>query len=77
MARDEIYAKSKRFVALGLLGLALGSALLLVRKLSLVPMVWADLAVLAGGCIVLGGNTCIIYGLLIFAGDKETEQGPP
>jgi len=73
MTRDKIYEKSKRFVVLGLLGLAVGSALLLVRKLSLVPVVWADLAVLAGGCVVLGGNTCIIYGLLIFAGDKGTE----
>jgi len=71
MARDKIYEKSKRFVVLGLLGLAAGSALLLVRKLSLVPVVWADLSVLAGGCIVLGGNTCIIYGLLIFAGGRE------
>ena len=71
--RDKIYAASKRFVVCGLLGLALGSAMLLVRKLALVPIFWADLAVLAGGCVVLGGNTCIIYGLLIFAGAKETE----
>jgi hypothetical protein len=72
MTQDKVYEKSKRFVVCGLLGLAVGSALLLVRKLSLVPEFWADLSVLAGGCIVLGGNTCIIYGLLIFAGAKET-----
>jgi hypothetical protein len=71
--RDKIYRESKRFVMCGLLGLAAGSALLLVRKLSVVPEAWADISVLAGGGIVLCSNSCIIYGLLIFAGAKKPE----
>jgi hypothetical protein len=71
--RDKQYEKSKRYVVCGLIGLALGSVLLLARKLSVVPEFWADLSVFAGGCILLGGNTCIVYGLLIFVGHQGTE----
>jgi hypothetical protein len=71
--RDKRYEECKRFVVYGLLGLAAGSALLLVRKLSAAPEPWADLAVFAGGCLVLCSNSCIIYGLLIFAGVRRTE----
>ena len=75
--RDKSYEECKRFVVYGLLGLAAGSALLLVRKLSVVPEHWADLAVFAGGGIVLCSNSCIIYGLLIFAGSRSKEEPRP
>ena len=75
--RDKSYEESKRFVIYGLLGLAVGSVLLLVRKLSVVPALWADLAVFAGGGIVLCSNSCIIYGLLIFAGSRDRENPRP
>ena len=75
--RDKHYEECKRFVVLGLLGLMVGSALLLVRKLSVVPALWADLAVFAGGGMVLCSNSCIIYGLLIFAGSRSNEEPRP
>ena len=70
---NKVYEKSKRFIMCGLLGLAAGSVLLLARKFSAVPAFWADLSVFAGGCIVLCSYSCIIYGLLIFAGNREKE----
>ena len=71
--RDARYEECKRVVVRGLLGLAAGSALLLARKLFAVPEFGADLAVFAGGCIVLYGNGCIIYGLLVFTGADGKE----
>jgi hypothetical protein len=71
--RDKRYEECKRYVVYGLIGLAAGSALLLVRKLPAAPELWADLAVFAGGGIVLCSNSCIIYGLLIFAGARRTD----
>ena len=70
---DRRYEGCKRFVVCGLLGLAVGSALLLARKLSVIPEFWADISVFAGGCIVLFSNSSIIYGLLIFAGGYGRE----
>jgi hypothetical protein len=70
---DKRYKESRRFVIYGLLGLAIGSVLLLVRKFSIMPGLWADIAVFAGGCIVLCSNSCIVYGLLIFAGERGRE----
>ena len=72
--RDKRYEDSKRFVVCGLLGLAVGSVLLLVRKFSIMPEFWADISVFAGGCIVLFSNSCIVYGLLIFAGNHESRH---
>ena len=70
---DKRYKDSKRYVVCGLLGLAVGSVLLLVRKFSVMPGLWADIAVFAGGGIVLVSNSCIVYGLLIFAGSRKSE----
>ena len=70
--RDKKYEDSKRFVVCGLLGLLVGSVLLLARKLSVVPEFWADISVFAGGGIVLFSNSCIVYGLLIFVGSRES-----
>ena len=70
---DKTCKKSIRFVVLGLLGLAVGSFLLLVRKLFGVPEFLADLSALAGGSIVFCGNICIFYGLLISAGNRAKE----
>ena len=67
------YEECKRFVVYGLIGLAVGSALLFARKFAAVPELLADMSVFAGGCIVLCSNSCIIYGLLIFAGARESE----
>ena len=75
--RDKSYEECKRFVVYGLFGLAAGSVLLLARKFSVVPELWADLAVFAGGGIVLCSNSCIIYGLLIFAGARGREEPRP
>jgi hypothetical protein len=75
--RDKNYEACKLFVGCGLLGLAAGSVMLLARKLSLVPEFWADLAVLAGGGIVLCSNSCIVYGLLIFVGSRGSEEPRP
>jgi hypothetical protein len=72
--QDKRYEDSKRFVVYGLLGLAVGSVLLLVRKLSVMPGLWADISVFAGGCIVLFSNSCIVYGLLIFAGSHGSRH---
>ena len=71
---DKRYEASRRFVVCGLLGLAVGSVLLLVRKFSGMHGFWADIAVLAGGCIVLFSNSCIVYGLLIFAGNHGSRH---
>ena len=68
MTLDTRYAQCKRFIAGGLLGLAAGSVLLLARKFSAVPALFADLSVFAGGCILLGSYSCIFYGLLLFVG---------
>ena len=73
MMPDERYEKCKSFIVYGLLGLVVGSALLLVRKFSAAPGLCADVSVFAGGCIVLCSNSCIIYGLLIFAGTRGSE----
>ncbi|MCL2123462.1 MAG: hypothetical protein FWH34_05165 [Desulfovibrionaceae bacterium] len=67
------YEECKRFVVYGLIGLAVGSVLLFARKIPAVPEVLADLSVVAGGCIVLCSNSCIIYGLLIFVGSRGSE----
>ena len=70
---NKSYEECKRFVAAGLLGLAFGSVLLLVHKFFAVPRLLADLSTIVGGGIVLFSNSCIIYGLLIFAGDQKKE----
>ena len=70
---NKSYEKCKRYVVRGMLGLVGGSALLLVCKLSDIPEFWVTLSTIAGSCIVLYGNGCIIYGLLISAGDRESE----
>jgi hypothetical protein len=75
--RDKSYEACKFFVGCGLLGLAVGSVLLLARKLALVPELWADLAVFAGGGILLCSNSCIVYGLLIFVGTRGREDPRP
>ena len=68
---DKLYKKSKRIIVRGLLCLIGGSALLLVVKLPGLPELWGMLSSVAGGCILLYGNWCIIYGLLIFTGSRE------
>ena len=66
---NKLYKECKRIIVRGLLCLVGGSALLLVVKLPGLPEFWA----VAGACILLYGNWCIIYGLLIFAGSREAE----
>ena len=70
---DQRYEACKRFVVRGLLCLAGGSVLLLVCKLPGVPDFLGTLSAYAGGVIVLFGNGYILYGLLIFAGNQESE----
>ena len=67
------HEKYKRYVVRGFLCLAGGSALLLVCKLSAIPEFLVTLSSFAGACIILYGNGCIIFGLLISAGDREAE----
>jgi hypothetical protein len=57
----------------GLLCLVGGSALLLAVKLPGLPDFLGTLSSIAGGSILLYGNWCIIYGLLIFSGSREDE----
>ena len=71
---DKIYKKSKRFVVRGLLSLLVGSLLLLAVKVPGLPEFWGTLSSVVGGGILLYGNWCIIYGLLIFVGERETEE---
>ena len=70
---DTRYEDCKRFVVRGLLCLAGGSVLLLAFKIPGLPDFWGTLSAYAGGGIVLFGNGYIIYGLLIFAGNQESE----
>jgi hypothetical protein len=70
---DKKYRESKRFVVRGLLSLVGGSALLLAYKLLGLPDLVGTLTSFAGSCFLLYGHACIIYGLLIFAGDQEPE----
>ena len=70
---NKQYKECKRFVVRGLLCLVGGSALLLAVKPLGLPEFWGTLFSMAGGCILLYGNWCIIYGLLIFAGSREAE----
>jgi len=57
----------------GLISLVGGSLLLVAVKLPDLPEFWGTLSSVAGGIILLYGNWCIFYGLLIFAGNKESE----
>ena len=68
--RSKAFRESLLYILAGLLLLALGSALLLARKLFVTGLI-GDLSVFAGGVAVLFGNGCIIYGLLIFAGNRD------
>ena len=68
--RDKEY---KRFAVLGFLCLAGGSALLFAFKLPGLPNYLSVLCSIAGGVIVLFGNGCIFYGMLISAGNQEDE----
>ena len=70
---NKQYKECKRIVVRGLLCLVGGSVLLLAVKLPDLSEFWGTLSSVAGGCILLYGNWCIIYGLLIFAGSRETE----
>jgi len=70
---DKAYKECKRFVVRGLLSLLGGSVLLFAVKLPGLPEFWGTLSSVAGGGILLYGNGCIIYGLLIFAGNQEAE----
>jgi|GEM_PF-5435902 hypothetical protein len=72
MSKEE-YNKSKRIIMRGLLCLIGGSALLFVVKLPGLPELLGTLSSVAGSCILLYGNGCIIYGLLIFTRIKEPE----
>ena len=68
---DKRYTECKRFVMRGLLALAGGSVLLLMPKLFGVPEFLAAPSLFAGCSTLLYGNGCIIYGLLIHAGNSE------
>jgi hypothetical protein len=70
---DKIYKECKCFIVRGLLSLLGGSLLLFVVKLPGLPEFLGTLSSVAGGVILLYGNWCIIYGLLIFAGNQEAE----
>jgi len=70
---DTTYKKSKQFTVRGLISLIGGSLLLFAVKVPGLPEFWGALSSVAGSCILLYGNWCIIYGLLIFAGNQETE----
>lgn len=63
--------ESRSFVLRGILGLILGSALLLVCK-SPAPEALGSLCAYVGGVIVLAGNYYIIFGLLISAGGEKS-----
>ena len=69
---NRLYNKSKRIITRGLICLIVGAALLFVVKLPDLPEFCGTLSSVAGSCILLYGNWCIIYGLLIFAGSRET-----
>jgi len=71
---DKTYKKSKRFVVRGLLSLLGGSFFLLAVKVPGLPEFWGALSSVVGGGTLLYGNWCIIYGLLIFVGGRETEE---
>jgi len=65
--------ESKRFIVGGLISLVAGSFLLFVFILPDLPEFWGTLSSLAGGGLLLCGNGCIVYGLLISVGHQETE----
>ena len=68
---NMLYKKCKRIIVRGLICLIGGSALLFVVKIPGLAEVWGTLSSVAGGCILLYGNWCIVYGLLIFTGSRE------
>ena len=70
---DKRYKKSKLVILRGLLCLLGGSLLLFAFKLPDMPEFWGTLASFAGSGMVLYGNYCIIFGLLIFTGHQEAE----
>ena len=70
---NEEYKKSKRIIVRGVLCLIGGSALLFVVKLPGLPEFLGTLSSVVGSCILLYGNGCAIYGLLIFTRIKEAE----
>ncbi len=69
--QEERYEKSRRFILRGLFLLLFGSASALLCKLPGLPETLGTFAAYAGGCVLLGGNGCIIYGLLIFADARK------
>lgn len=66
---DQILKESRAYILRGVICLLLGSALVLVCKLPL-PELLCDAAVFAGAVIILWGNGCILFGLLVFAGSR-------
>ena len=70
---NNSYEKCKRYVVSGLLCLVGGSVMLLAQKIFAMTEYWGSLSAFAGACIILYGNGCIIYGLLVSAGDREAE----
>jgi len=70
---DATYEKTKRFAVRGLICLLGGSLLLFAVKVPGLPEFWSALSSVVGSCILLYGNWCIIYGLLIFVGNQEAE----
>ncbi|MDL2209603.1 hypothetical protein LJC26_02225 [Desulfovibrio sp. OttesenSCG-928-O18] len=69
-ARPDVYRESRKFVLRGLALLFFGCVLLLTGKLPLPEPVYYA-AIYAGGIILLFGNGCIIFGLLVYAGDRQ------
>lgn len=66
-ARTNVYRESRLYILRGLVLLLAGSVLLLGGKYPLPEPVYYA-AVYAGGVVLLLGNGCIIFGLLVYAG---------
>lgn len=71
MTYDARLKECKRFVVLGLVMLAAGSAFLLVCKITASAFAGLASAVAGGACLLLG-NGFIIYGLLIFCDARRS-----
>ena len=75
MQRAQRYRESRRLILRGLAMLGLGSLLLLACKMQLSEAVLSLMA-FAGGCMLLLGNGCMIFGLLIYADARSAGQLP-
>lgn len=68
---NSVYKESRSYILRGLALLVLASLFLLLCKMPVPPLV-SDLGILAGIVIMLLGNGLIIFGLLIYAGSRDS-----